>query len=109
MNIFPWKKNKKDEIKDNIVEVPQSQMYSVIMTDGTVEEYPENFYITDGKNCFACNNRNYHTHFSCKWFKEEMKTPQFPLRAFNIYDAEAQGLERCYECKNLDELFKEDD
>ena len=89
-------------------EPPKSpQMISVLMQDGSVEEYPETFYITDGLNCVICAGDCYHTHFDCESFKRERAIKSRQIKGMYVKDAERQGIFQCYNCKNLDDLFKE--
>lgn len=109
MNLFSWKKNKErpaENVKDEFVAKPP-EMISIIMQDGTTDKYPTNFHITDGKNAVICSGSSYHTHFDCKYLTDERSYSSNPIRAIYTWDADAQGIDKCYECATLDELFKE--
>lgn len=95
---------KKEDVQQNASE---SQTISVLMQDGTIEEYPEAFRITDGINCAVCLGETYHTHLDCKYLKYERGTGR-QVKGMYIKDAEREGIYKCFECKNLDELYGED-
>lgn len=76
---------------------------TVIMQDGTVEEYPDTFKITDGKNCVVCNSKFYHTNFDCESLRTEMLAGD-QVKAMKRYDAEAQCFSLCFNCSILDNL-----
>ena len=79
---------------------PEPKKYSVLMQDGTIEEYDERFYITDGKNCVVCNSGYYHTHFDCVSLHIEAYEHQ--IKAMDVLDAKKQHYEFCPECKEKD-------
>ena len=79
------------------------QMIQVQMPDGTIEEYADTFQITDGKNVAVCGAM-YHTHFDCPVFKRDRELKfNLPVRGMKRYDADAQGIESCYKCRQYDE------
>ena len=82
---------------------PTPATLSIVMQDGTIEEYPENFEITDNVNCVVCGNY-YHTHFDCPVLKRDRAVKTNPIIAMKISDAEAQSKEHCYKCQNYDEM-----
>ncbi len=99
MSLFPWKKNKTSIESVNI----PAKTVSVLMQDGSVEEYPEHFIITDDKNCVVCNSKLYHTSLDCNYLQTEMSSGT-QVKAMKIYDAEAQCFEYCYECQKEREI-----
>lgn len=103
MGLFAWKKKKDVEHTQT---TPPAKTVSVLMQDGKVEEYPEHFMITDGKNCVACSGKLYHTSLDCKYLRDEMLGGR-QVKAFNVHDAERQGMEYCYECQKEKDLFEE--
>ena len=72
---------------------------SVKMPDGTIEQYPVSFCITDNKHCVSDKNSNlYHTHFDCPYLlKSDV------LIGWKKYDAEASGLSKCHWCDSCEE------
>ena len=91
---------------ENIPDKPdEPEIISVLMMDGSIEEYPENFMITDGVNCCIRQGDCYHTHLDCEIFKHEKHLGR--ARGMTIKDAEKQGIYKCPICKDLDELYKD--
>ena len=85
----------------------EHKMISVVMPDGTVEEYADTFQITDGINVAVCG-KTYHTHFDCPVFQMDRKLPMnLPIRGMYRVDAQAQCINDCYKCREYDELEKE--
>lgn len=93
---------KKNNKKEDYVR-PQPKMVPVLMPDGTIEKYNENFAIEDGKHCVVCHSKSYHTRFQCKKFREEQNVFHDQVRGLKIYDAEAQGYSFCYYCKEAED------
>ena len=85
----------------------EPEMISVLMQDGTIEKYPENFMITDGINCAVCYGEQYHTHLDCEYLRNERITRK--VKGMYIKDAERQGIYKCFNCKELDILFNNED
>lgn len=89
--------------KEPTIETPPTPAaLSILMMDGTAEEYPENYAITDKKHCVVCGTM-YHTHFDCPVFKRDRELSiNNPIRAMKIYDAVAQCKEHCYMCQSYE-------
>lgn len=75
-------------------------MIEIQMENGSVEKYPENFVVDDGY-CVACGTM-YHTHLDCPVFKREREI-HHPLKAMKRYNADANGLDHCWQCKQYEE------
>ena len=97
MRLFSWKKK-----QENTKTAPK--MIPVLMKNGEIEEYPEHFVISDGKNCVICNSRLYHTSLDCEHLKMEMSGGN-QVKAMKIYDAQAQCFEYCYDCQKENEFY----
>ena len=98
----------KGDPDENIPQKPnEPEIISVLMQDGTIEKYPENFRITDGINCAVCNGIVYHTHLDCQYLKNERIISK--VKGMYIKDAESKGIYKCFNCKELDDLYSEDD
>lgn len=80
---------------------------SIIMQDGTVEEYPEGYHITDGINC-VCASGVYHTHFDCPILRDERRHGM-TIRAMARRDAEREGKIFCYKCEQWDRAREEEE
>lgn len=76
------------------------------MQDGSIEEYSENFIITDGINCVTCGGDLYHTSFDCDALKWEREKYKKPLKALTIKDAKSKGLTYCYDCSRDNYYYK---
>lgn len=82
--------------------MPKNEIISVLMQDGTVEQYPENFRITDGINAAYCEGCDeYHTHLDCSVFK--MQRSHRKIIAVYRKESEKRGIFQCYRCKEYDE------
>ena len=90
---------------ENISSSKKPEMISVLMQDGTIEEYPENFKITDGINCAVCLGETYHIHLDCPMLKMERDIHQ--VRGMYIKDAERKGIYKCWKCQEYDDIDKE--
>lgn len=98
MNLFSRKKK----------ETPptfEEKTVSVLMQDGSVEEYPETFIITDGENCVVCNSKMYHTNLDCEYLKTEMSGNK-TLKAMYVTDAKSKGFSYCYRCSVSNKLHE---
>ena len=80
---------------------PKAEMIPVLMQDGTIEEYSENFYINDGKNCVVCDSGYYHLHFNCRNLRIERYSGK-QVTGMDVREARKQHYELCPECKELD-------
>lgn len=78
-------------------------MLKIRMQDGTIEEYPETFQITDGINCVICSGEIYHTNLDCPSLKIERAIKTREIKGMYIKDAERQGIYYCWRCKQFDE------
>jgi hypothetical protein len=94
------KKSKKDN-KKTVYTPPKPKMLPILMQDGTVEEYPENFRITDGKNCVVCDSGYYHTNLDCDRLRIERHSGNQVTGMF-VRDARKEHYEFCPECKEMD-------
>ena len=90
---------KKTEPEQPTYTPPEPKKFSVLMQDGTIEEYDERFFITDGKNCVVCDSGYYHTFFDCRTLQIEAFNNQ--IRAMDVREAKKQHYEYCPECKEL--------
>lgn len=88
------------------VDLPRQRTIPILMQDGTVEEYPDTFMITDGINCVYCTGDMYHTHFDCEFFRDELSW-NHQAKGMYIRDAERKGIYQCYECKRITEVMEE--
>lgn len=96
MGLFDrFKKKKPQEI--------ERVMLKIRMQDGTIEEYPETFQITDGINCVICSGETYHTNLDCPSLKMERDIKTREIKGMYIKDAERQGISYCWRCKEFDE------
>ena len=84
-------------------QIPQKTMLKIRMQDGTIEEYPETFQITDGINCVICGGDTYHTNLDCPSLKRERDIKTREIKGMYIKDAKDQGIEYCWQCKQFDE------
>ena len=100
MNLIDKLKTKFNEIFPDQNEQPLSDKLSIIMQDGTVEEYPEGFHITDGINC-VCASGVYHTHFDCPVLRDERRIGM-KFKAMTRKDADRQGKIFCHKCEQWD-------
>lgn len=100
---FLFKKSNKKAQNTQI----RPKMIRVLMPDGTIESYNENFAIDDGKHCVVCHSKSYHTYFSCPYFRDEQDTFHDQVRGMTIKDAEAEFYQYCHRCKEYEELDKE--
>ena len=92
LNLF----NKKEPSKEK-------EMIEIQMENGSVERFPESFVI-DKEYCVKCGS-SYHWHLDCPNFRESRKLKiNLPLKAMKRYDADAQGLEKCWKCDEYDRL-----
>lgn len=73
---------------------------TVEMQDGSIEEFSENFIITDGINCVTCGGDLYHTSFDCEALKWEREKYKESLKALTIKEAKSKGFTYCYECSS---------
>lgn len=98
------KENKTKEINPTIKVEPLS--VAVEMQDGSIEEYSENFIITDGINCVTCGGDLYHTSFDCETLRWERKKYKESLKALTIKEAKSKGLTYCYDCSRDNYYYK---
>ena len=77
---------------------------SIRMQDGTIEEHPTDFIITDKKNCVICPDypfkkfKLYHIYFNCEGLKYEcQRTGNIP-QACDVKDMKAQDYTLCMTC-----------
>lgn len=101
------KENKSKEIKPTVEVEPL--FVSVEMQDGSIEEYSENFIITDNINCVTCGGDLYHTSFDCEALKWEREKYKRPLKALTIKEAKSKGLTYCYDCSKDNYYYRHDD
>lgn len=94
---FPNDSDKKGLLPDDV---------SVLMQDGTKEEYSGLFQITDGENCMVCGgNYDYHTVMACPTIQNANRIGM-TIKAMYISDALKEKRYLCSECERLS---KEDD
>lgn len=94
-----------DKLKDKISPKtePKKDMWttpkvSVLMQDGTIEEYPKNFIITDGMNCAVCMGKVYHTSLDCENLEWEMSNCAEKLRGMDVSEAKRKKMAYCSNC-----------
>lgn len=87
---------------------PPTRTVSVQMQDGTVENYPESFMITDGINCVICMGKYYHTNLDCENLQWEVKNSSSPIKGMYIKDAKKQKITFCANCSRIKYLYEHD-
>lgn len=85
---------------------PPTKTVQVHMADGTIQDYPEHFMITDKINCVICNSALYHTSLDCECLRWEMQNSSEPLNGMTIKDAKAMKKTFCQECSRVDYNFR---
>ena len=85
---------------------PKEQTISVLMQDGTIEEYPQKFYITDKINCVVCMGQYYHTSLGCESLHWEWVNSSNPIRGMYIKDAKEKKITYCQKCSRDDYLIR---
>ena len=83
--------------------------HPVIMFDGSAENYPKDYIITDGENCVICNSDYYHTSLGCENLLWEQSNSGEPFKAFKIKEAKAKKMTYCYNCSSELYHFKKGD
>ena len=86
----------------------QGEKISVLMEDGTVEDYPKHFIITDNKYCAVCHSDAYHLHLDCKGLAWEMSQGDYPVRQMTVKDALKAGMHTCMYCFEASEEYFKD-
>ena len=79
---------------------PKTPTVSVIMEDGSIQIFPENFH-TDENSCVVCGTM-YHTHFDCPTFRINRQAHQ--VKAMTRHQAEHDCLEYCWRCHEYDRM-----
>ena len=77
---------------------PKQPMVSVTMPDGSIEEYPKKFIITDKVNCVTGGGKCYHYCLDCECLEWELGQSDGIMRGMIIKDARKQGLSVCIGC-----------
>ena len=85
---------------------PKEKTITVHMQDGTVEEYPEKFIITDGENCVVCMGQYYHTSLGCDSLHWEWVNSSNPIKGMYIKDAKKQKITYCEKCSRDNYLIR---
>ena len=81
---------------------PYVPQVSVTMPDGTIEEYPKHFIITDKVNCVSCGGEFYHYCLDCECLEWELGKSDGIIRGMTIKDAKKEGKSVCGDCdRNL--------
>ena len=104
MKLFPWKKK---ETPSN--HISPARTVSVLMSDGTIDEYPENFLITDKVNCVICNSNCYHFALDCEHLKWETEQGDPQIKGLTIKEAKKMGKYACMDCDRELYLFNHDE
>ena len=88
-----------DKLKDLLPnkKTPQ-KMLDILMQDGTIQQYPESFYITDGINCVVCMGQYYHTSLDCENLAWERQHSSEKLKGMYVKDAKSQKMTYCADC-----------
>ncbi len=94
-----------DRFKKKEPPKPYKRKISVVMPDGTVDEYPEDFIITDKTNCIVCNSNYYHFKFDCCRLQWEKEHGDDTIKGMTIKDAKKAGKSVCDECDHNLYLF----
>lgn len=97
-----------DRFKKKKEETPKPKTVSVTWENGTVEEYPENFIITDKENCCVCMDGYYHTSLDCEHLKWEHTHSGLGFRAMTIKEAKKQKRTYCQDCSRELYLYEHD-
>ena len=95
------KQEPEEQVTPTVPPTFQPKMISIQMQDGTVEEYPEGFIITDGINCVVCLGGCYHTSLDCSNLRRERENCSIPVRGLNIEDAIKQKIYHCQNCADI--------
>ena len=98
------KKEKPQETQKPAFDYPDK--ITVVMPDGSLEDYPCGFQITDGINAVHCQFDRYHTSFDCKELLFEIKSG-LPVKGMTIREAEEKGFHYCHLCESYAKM--EDD
>lgn len=98
MRLFKKKETPRPTLEHPLIQIE--------MPDGTVQEYPENFHITDGIHCVVCRGDFYHTHFDCENLQWEKDNTGNPIRGMFLKNAKSEHLTKCMNCDRQDYLYK---
>lgn len=111
MNIFSFFKKEVDDSKTSSYKpaTPKHIMIPVKMQDGTIQDYPEDFIITDGVNCVVSQGKYYHTSLDCENLKWELANCNPMRTGMNVKDAKKQGMIHCANCSTELYHFKKGD
>lgn len=94
------KKNEESKDDDNVIDkASYAYRIKVIMPDGSIDEYPKGFIITDKINCIECNGKLYHTSFYCPDLEDESDGYTLPIKGLKIKEAKKRKMGYCYYCK----------
>lgn len=109
MKLFDTLKNKFNEMfpdDSDPKETPPPVTVSIIMPDGSVEEYNEHFMITDGINCVICQGKFYHTSLDCESLKWEHMNCDAPFKGMTVKDAKSAKMTYCQTCSRENYLHR---
>lgn len=112
MNIFSFFKKEVETSKSTTTTTPITPkhiMIPVLMQDGTVQDYPQDFIITDKVNCVVCMGKYYHTSLDCDSLKWELKNSDLKLKGMDVKEAKKQGMIYCADCSSDLYHFKKGD
>lgn len=97
-----------DKLKSKIKPqpTPKVRTISILMQDGTTQDYPEDFIITDGINCVVCMGNFYHTNLDCESLAWERQKSSERLKGMLIKDAKKQKITYCADCSRIKYLIE---
>lgn len=110
MNIFSlFKKNESKPQTESKPIIPPKKMVSVLMQDGSRQEYPQGFIILDGVNCVVCQGKFYHTSLDCENLIWEMQNCDSELKGMDVKEAKKQKITYCANCSREIYLLRKGD
>lgn len=96
----PLKRDEESKDDDNVIDkASYAYRIKVLMPDGSIDEYPKGFIITDKVNCIECNGKIYHTSFYCPELEDESDDYTLPIKGLKIKEAKKKKMGYCYYCK----------